>query len=171
MTEDITLLCAEDLAFCDQKPTADELVDEIEEAIARKLVLVDLPVTHRFTPGLYIREIFMPAGVVLTSRTHKYEHPFVISKGVLSVWSAEEGSVTYRAPHTGITKPGTRRVLLIHEDTVWITFHTNEDDLEDPDELVLRLTEPHKNPRMMEALKARPESERILLNEGQEAFI
>ena len=25
-----------------------------------------LPLTHRFTPGLYIRQIFMPAGTLLT---------------------------------------------------------------------------------------------------------
>jgi hypothetical protein len=135
------------------------------------LVLVDLPVTHRFTPGLYIREIFMPAGVVLTSRTHKYEHPFVISKGVVSVWSLQEGAITYRAPHTGITQPGTRRVLLVHEDTVWTTFHTNDDEECDPDDIVYRVTESHDNPRMKSALERRPENERILLNQRQEAFV
>jgi hypothetical protein len=113
----------------------------------------------------------MPAGAVLTSRTHKYEHPFVISKGVVSVWSVEEGSVTYRAPHTGITKPGTRRVLVIHEDTIWTTFHVNEDDAQDPDELVYELTEAHENPRMAAALENRPESERISLNRMQEVSV
>ena len=171
MTAELDFPELRDLSPEEFEARANEIVDDIEEAIARRLVLVDLPVTHRFTPGLYIREIHMPAGVVLTSRTHKYEHPFVISKGVVSVWSLDEGAVTYRAPHTGITKPGTRRVLLIHEDTVWTTFHTNEGDAQDPDEIVYRVTEQHENPRMLEALGARPEYDRVLLNQRPEAFV
>jgi hypothetical protein len=171
MTTELDFPEIKDLSPEEFEATADELVDQIEESIAKKLVLVDLPVSHQFTPGIYIREIFMPAGVVLTSRTHKYEHPFVISKGVVSVWSLQEGAVTYRAPHTGVTKPGTRRVLLVHEDTIWTTFHVNEDDIEDPDEIVARVTEPHHNLRMESALLGRPESERLRLNSGVEAFV
>jgi hypothetical protein len=124
---------------------ANYVVDSIEEAIVRRLALVEFEVTHRFAPGLYIREIFLPAGSVLTSRIHKYEHPFVISKGVISVWSANEGTVFYRAPHTGITLPGTRRVLLAHEDTIWTTFHLNPDEERNPDAIVARVTQDHEN--------------------------
>lgn len=106
-----------------------DLVDRFEESIVGSgLPLADFPVVHRFTPGLYSREIFMPAGSVLTSKIHRTEHPFVILKGVVSVWTADEGTTTLRAPHTGITKPGTRRVLFVHEDTIWITFHAGEED-------------------------------------------
>lgn len=145
------------------------MIDGIEEAIARELSLVELPVVNRFTPKLYIREIFMPAGTVLTSRTHKFEHPFVISKGKVSVWTPKEGTVTYEAPHTGITLPGTRRVLFIHEDTVWTTFHVNEEEIQDPDDLVHQLTEPHDNPRMVAALKARKDLNHLTTTE--EAFL
>jgi hypothetical protein len=106
-----------------------DLVDRFEESIVGSgLPLAEFPLVHRFTPGLYIREIFMPAGSVLTSKIHKTEHPYVISKGVVSVWTADRGTVTLKAPHTGITKPGTRRVLFVHEDTIWTTFHVGEED-------------------------------------------
>jgi hypothetical protein len=106
-----------------------DLVDRFEESIVGSgLPLVDFPVIHRFTPGLYIREIFMPAGSVLTSKIHKTEHPFVILKGIVSVWTADRGTVTLKAPYTGITEPGTRRVLFVHEDTVWTTFHVGDED-------------------------------------------
>jgi len=106
-----------------------DLVDRFEESIVGSgLPLAEFPLVHRFTPGLYIREIFMPAGSVLTSKIHKTEHPYVISKGVVSVWTADQGTVTLKAPHTGITKPGTRRVLFVHEDTIWTTFHVGEED-------------------------------------------
>lgn len=104
------------------------LVDRFEQAIVGSgLPLADFPLVHRFTPGMYIREIFMPAGSVLTSKIHKTEHPYVISKGVVTVWTAEQGAITLSAPHTGITKPGTRRVLFVHEDTIWTTFHVGDE--------------------------------------------
>ena len=127
---------------------ADYAINSIEEAIVRQLPPVDFPVQHKFPPGMYVREIFMPAGSVLTSRIHKFEHPFVVSKGVISVWSLNEGTVCYHAPHTGITLPGTRRVLLAHEDTIWTTFHLNPDNITDPDVLVAHLTQEHENPML-----------------------
>lgn len=86
---------------------------------------------HRFTPGLYVREIFMPKGVYVIGKQHKTEHPYVVSKGRAAVWTEEQGVVEIKAPFCGITKPGTRRILYILEDCVWTTFHpTTETDLE-----------------------------------------
>lgn len=87
--------------------------------------------THRFTPGMYVREIFMPAGVVWTTKIHKFEHPFVVSQGLVSVYSGIDGPQLIRAPHCGITKAGTRRFLVVHEDTIWTTFHLNPNDERD----------------------------------------
>jgi len=96
-----------------------------------KLPQLHLPLVHRFTPGLYIRQIFMPAGSVVVSRVHKTAHPFVVSQGRAAVWSEDTGVQELAAPFTGITTPGTRRVLVIYEDCVWTTFHpTNETDLD-----------------------------------------
>ncbi len=84
---------------------------------------VDMPVTHRFTPGLYSREIFMPKGALLTSKIHRTEHMYTVLQGVAHVWTEAEGVVTIQAPFVGITKAGTRRVLFIQEDCRWATFH------------------------------------------------
>lgn len=117
--------------------TKDALLDELEVAMA-KLPQVDLPVVHRFTDGLYIREIQIPAGTILTSMTHKTEHPFVLSQGSIMVTSDNEGSVVYEAPYTGITKPNTRRALKALTDVVWTTFHvTNETDIDKIGEQIL----------------------------------
>lgn len=120
-------------------------INELEAAIvASDKPRVECPITHRFTPGLYIREILIPAGTLLTSMEHRFEHPFVISKGCIEVFSEAEGAVTYEAPHCGITKPGTRRGLLAITDTVWTTFHvTDETDVEKIGEAILA---PHFNP-------------------------
>lgn len=120
-------------------------IDVIERAIL-ELPPVELPLKHYFTPGLYIREIFMPAGAVLTSMEHKTEHPFIISHGLIRVYSDNEGPVVYQAPYTGITKPGTRRVLHALEDTIWTTIHANPDNIQDPDEIGEMILGKHANP-------------------------
>jgi hypothetical protein len=108
---------------------------------------VDCPLVHRFTDGMYIREIFMPAGTLVTTLVHKTNHPFVLTKGKLSVWN--NGEVEHlEAPYVGITQPGTRRLIVIHEDATWITFHAT--DLEDPDEIAETICDTRANPMLDE---------------------
>ena len=105
----------------------DKIIDELEASIIQfPENLVEGPLTHRFTDGMYIREIIMPAGSMWTSKIHKTEHPYVVSYGKAAV--SIDGQEWYEiiAPYTGITKPGTRRVLYILEDCVWTTFHRIE---------------------------------------------
>ena len=121
-----------------------DMIDRAEAELL-KYPAVQCPLVHTFTPGLYMRQILMPAGTMLTSRVHKQTHPFIIVKGRISVISGNERT-TYTAPHIGITEAGTRRVLFAHEDTVWITSHANPDGIEDPDEMVEFLTDDAQNP-------------------------
>jgi hypothetical protein len=94
--------------------------------------------THTFTPHLYGRKITMPKGALLTTRIHLTEHQFVILRGVVSVWDDEHGVVTLHAGHHGITKAGTRRVLFVHEECEWMTFHVTDET--DPDKIVMQIT-------------------------------
>ena len=103
-----------------------QIVDEIEKGIFESGQPVEMPVKHHFTPGMYCREIFIPAGTVLTSKIHKTEHPFVVSLGRINVIMEDNGVEEIVAPHFGITKPNTRRVLYAVEDTVWTTFHPTD---------------------------------------------
>ncbi len=109
-----------------------------------KLPPVECPLTHRFTPGMYIREIFMPKGSIVTSLLHLTTHPFFILKGDVNVYYPGLPVERYIAPYTGITKAGTRRLLYNNEDTVWITCHIT--DLTDPDEIMESITSNDFNP-------------------------
>ncbi len=92
------------------------------------------PLVHTFGDGLYIREITMPKGMILTSKIHKTRHPYFVIKGDVSVLT-EGGVVRIKAPYWGMTEPGTKRILNIHEETVWITVHaTEKTDLEEIEE-------------------------------------
>jgi hypothetical protein len=86
----------------------------------------------------------MPAGSLITSAKHLTCHPFVISKGDVSVYVEGVEVDRYKAPYTGVTQPGTRRLLYVHEDTVWTTFHVTEKT--DPDEIIMEIANVEPNP-------------------------
>ena len=131
--------------------TVNPAVDKIhalERAIFDQCELLNLKVTHYFTPGLYCREIYMPKGAVLTSKVHKTEHVFIVSQGIVSV-TGEEGNVILEAPYTGITMPGTKRALYIIEDTVWTTMHPT--NLTDVDEIEKEIICPNYEQYLLES--------------------
>lgn len=88
------------------------------------------PVIHRFAPGLYIREITMPAGAFCIGAEHTVEHLNVMLAGRVSVRN-EAGTVTELvAPMTYVGKPG-KKIGYVHEDVVWQNiFATDETDIE-----------------------------------------
>lgn len=77
---------------------------------------------HRFAPGLYCRQLTMPADTIWMSKTHKHEHFAFIMSGSCTVVS-ENGRETLFAPFMMKTQAGTKRLLLIHEECTWITMH------------------------------------------------
>lgn len=125
-------------------------MDKIEFEIG-SLPQVECPLEHFFTPEIYTRKIFMPKDSLVVSLKHKTTHPFFILKGKVAVLKESpnggfETEGLYEAGHMGITRPGTKRFLYNIEDTVWVTCHSNPDNIDDPDEIVLKLSEPNENP-------------------------
>ena len=134
--------------FVPKVPSETELAEasEIDRLEYQLSQLPDgfFPTDHLFSPNMYIRRIFMPAGSLLTSMKHKTEHPFVILSGRVRVMD-QEGVVEYQAPFVGITQAGTKRVLYTHEDTTWLTFHANPENIDCPDKMVEYLTMPSES--------------------------
>lgn len=128
-------------------------IDEAEAILAGCPTVV-CPLIHSFSPGLYVREILLPAGTLLTSKIHKTRHPFVIVRGRVSVYC--DGEVEHlEAPYQGLTLPGTRRIIYVIEETVWRTVHDNPDNCTDVLEIERRLIEPHDNPLLSEEIKTK----------------
>jgi hypothetical protein len=107
----------------------------------------EIPLTHIFTDGLYIRKAFAPAGSMFTTVHHNTEHPFILVSGTTEVVSNEEPS-SITGPFMGITKKGTRRLVYAVTDATYLTIHANPDNLTDPDEIIKRITIPVINPLM-----------------------
>lgn len=115
-----------------KKLITDRHIDALEKLISTDpRQLLDLPMRHYFSEGMYLRELFIPAGTFLTSWEHKTEHVCIVSSGSITVWSQENGTSHIKAPYTFISKPGHRRLGFAHENTVWTTVHaTSERDLD-----------------------------------------
>lgn len=125
----------------------DQKIDALELAmLSCPDALIDMPLVHRFVPGAYVREIFIPAGTLTTSKIHKTEHVYIVLTGKVSVFIDGVGVQHITAPYVGVTKPGTRRVLYIHEDCRWITFHPTPDNETDLEVLENRLIERRELP-------------------------
>lgn len=87
------------------------------------------PLVHHFAPGLYAREILLPAGSVVVGKIHRHAHINTISRGRVTV-ATEFGTEELIGPCTFVSIPGTKRVVVAHEDTIWTTYHpTEETDL------------------------------------------
>lgn len=100
--------------------------DEIEEMIIACGNLMPDVRADIFTPGCYTREIFMPYQSLVISRVHRYEHPYQVSMGIANViHEINQREEVIFAPHTSVTYPGTRRLLLImsEEGCIWTTHH------------------------------------------------
>jgi len=108
--------------------------DKIESG---ELVEQECPVTHRFAPGCYLREILMPAGTRIVGKIHATEHFNILLTGFVTVITAE-GSEDIKAPHTFISKAGVQKVVVVHEDCRWQTVHvTNSTDLNEIEKEVI----------------------------------
>jgi len=103
---------------------------EMFETEMRKLPQIALRTRHYFSDGVYAREIFIPKGILLTGKVHKYAQLNIVSQGDISVL-LEDGLKRVAAPFTVVSPPGTKRIAYAHADTVWTTIHRTDDtDLE-----------------------------------------
>ena len=99
---------------------------------------VDCPITHHFAPGIYAREMVVPAGTILVGAVHKTKHLSILSKGRAVVATAD-GIKQMSAPCTLIADAGAKRSITAIDDCVWTTIHATTTT--DIDALVSELTE------------------------------
>lgn len=98
------------------------------------------PLKHTFVDGIYVREIFIPKGMLVVGKIHRHAHPNFLIKGDVSVLT-EEGPRRIKGPCWMISPAWTKRVVYTHEDTVWTTVHaTNETNLERIEEEIIAKT-------------------------------
>ena len=93
-----------------------------------------IPIKHFFMDGVYIREMTMFKGTVVTGAIHKHLHMCFLLTGELTI-SNENGVKDYIAPCYIVSTPGVKRVLYAHEDSVWYNIHQNPTDTKEVREI------------------------------------
>ena len=97
--------------------------------------MLDMPqvpcsVIHRFGPGIYMREVSLPAGSLIMGHHQNFEHINVFLKGHITFFKDNGERVEMKAPMTFVGQPG-RKMAYIHEDTLWMNvYKTDETDIE-----------------------------------------
>lgn len=115
---------------------------DFEEIEKRLLALpqIELPLEHRFSFGVYMREILMPAGTFVIGAKHRTEHLNIITQGrALVMMDGIIREVT--APCTFVSGAGVRKTLYIAEEMRWATIHLNLDNERDIEVLEGRLVD------------------------------
>lgn len=110
------------------------------EAYLHQFPQIDVKTEHKFAPGVYIRQITFPAGVIATGAACKHDHLSVMVCGHMHVLA--DGAVRdLSGYHEWIAKAGIKRVGISIEETVWFTVHPNPDDETDLNVLEARYFE------------------------------
>jgi len=102
------------------------------EAFMRELPQVEMPVKHHFIDGVYMRELHIPAGTLLTGKIHNKENFSILASGTLRITNGTD-SMIISAPHVMSDKPGIKRMGYAETDVVFI--NVIKTDLTDIDEI------------------------------------
>jgi hypothetical protein len=103
----------------------------LEKSITDSGQAIELPVKHHFAHGTYVRELEIPAGVVLTGKIHRYSCTNMLIKGRVKVVS-DEGEIVIIAPAIFKTGPDVKKAIAAIEDSIFINVHpwNGTDDLD-----------------------------------------
>lgn len=138
-------------------PNAADLAGRRIEDIEREFLKceqVACPVVHSFAPGIYMREVALPAGSFVIGHHQNFEHMNIFLKGKVTMLNDDGTAVTLTAPMRFIGKPG-RKIGYIHEDVVWMNVYaTDERDVEKLEKIFLTKSDSwHESVEAKESLK------------------
>ena len=108
------------LAMLGKHPTREQLA--ALEARISECPQTEMPVTHHFADGVYGRELFIPAGTVLTGKTHRFATMNLLMHGEITV-STPDGMRRLTAPAIFTSVPGCKKAGYAHTDTIWVNIH------------------------------------------------
>jgi quercetin dioxygenase-like cupin family protein len=115
-----------------------EQVERLQAEMAT-MPQAELVTEHQFSPGMYMRKLYRPAGTLIVGKVHKEPHFFLCAKGEIIAWT-ENGMKRLQAGDVIESKPGTKRVTLAVTNAIGITIHRT--DKTDLDEIEAELIEP-----------------------------
>lgn len=110
--------------FNESNTNQNQSIFELEQEVL-ELPQIPLEPVHYFAKGLYARELWMPKGSIVTGKIHIKEHLCIISFGDVTV-ASDDCTMRLTGPCTFVGKPGSKRALYMHEDTLWTAIHATD---------------------------------------------
>ena len=105
--------------------TGREKVDRLQAEVS-KMPQYEPETTHTFHAGMYCREVFRPAGVLVVGKVHKKEHFYLIVSGTVLITGGDGPAIEVTGPKLICSKPGTKRAVYAVTDALCMTFHVVE---------------------------------------------
>lgn len=101
------------------------------EKIRRDLQPVECEVTHHFSPGVYSRVMYIPAGITVVDKIHKKGHQVTLLQGHLTILDSV-GAREVHATDLWIGSAGEQRAMYAHTPCIIMsTHHTLRTELEE----------------------------------------
>ena len=124
------------------KPTS--MLDKVQalQVEVSKLPQYEPATKHYFHGGMYCREVFRHAGVLVVGAVHKKEHFYLIVSGTVAI-TTDDGVQEVTGPHLFSSKPGTKRAVYAVTDALCMTFHAIEAKTVEEAEVELVEAEPN----------------------------
>ena len=91
---------------------------------------VECPVSHHFGPGIYIREVVMPAGTVVVGKYHRHDHLCNMIAGRMIVVGEDGERKEVVAPCVFMAKKGRKTAYIFETVRFQNIFSTDETDVE-----------------------------------------
>jgi hypothetical protein len=106
---------------------ATSMLDKVKalQVEVSKLPQYEPDTKHYFHGGMYCREVFREAGILIVGAVHKKEHFYLIVSGTVAITN-DDGVQEVTGPHLFLSKPGTKRAVYAITDALCMTFHRVE---------------------------------------------
>jgi hypothetical protein len=114
-------------------PYTKEQILRLEDALFKLPNQLDFEqyTEHFFAPGIYVRQLTIPAGTVLTGKIHRYEIMNILVSGTIKV-TTDDGVEEVSGPLIFNSKAGSKKAGFALTDVVWLNVHPTElTDLEE----------------------------------------
>lgn len=115
----------DDLALSPTPYTRAQIL-RLEEAIC-DLPQVDLDehTQHHFAPGVYLRQLLIPAGVVVTGKIHRSKHLTIIASGTVKI-TTDHGVEEITGPAVFVSEPGIKKAAYAVTDVTVMNVHPTD---------------------------------------------
>ena len=114
------------------------------EAALRDAPQLDVEPVHHFAPGVYLRELTIPADAIVVGKLHRHAHMIMLLSGDVTIYT-DEGMKRISGATVWYSSPGTKRVIYAHEESRLLTVHANATNETDMIVLETEIIEPEVN--------------------------